>query len=217
MPARERAADRGSRTGARVVRDIGEEIRRARVGAGISQGVVGHAVGLSHATISRLERGLLAGTSVRTLARVCAVVGLEVSVRAYPVASPFRDHAHVEVLRRFRALLHGTIAVASEAPFPRHGDLRTWDALLGAEGARAGVEVETRPRDGQELVRRMTLKRRDGGVDVLILVLPDTRSNRAFIRANDEALRSVFPGNPRVAINGLRSGQLPTEDVLILL
>ena len=35
-------------------------------------------------------------------------------------------------------------------------------------------EGETRPTDIQELARRLALKKRDGGVDRLILVLKDT-------------------------------------------
>jgi hypothetical protein len=38
-------------------------------------------------------------------------------------------------------------------------------------GLRIGVEAETRARDRQELQRRVALKRRDGGVDRVILLL----------------------------------------------
>lgn len=63
---------------------LGEEIRRARVSAGLSQAAVGRAVGLSYSTIGRIERGIAPRASLVALARVAAVVGLAVSVRAYP-------------------------------------------------------------------------------------------------------------------------------------
>jgi hypothetical protein len=63
----------------------------------------------------------------------------------------------------------------------------------------------------------MTLKWRDGGVDSLILVLPDTRSNRAFVRDRAASLNALFPGDANAAIALLRAGDLPEEDVLMLL
>ena len=89
--------------------------------------------------------------------------------------------------------------------------------MLWAGGRRSGVEVETRPRDGQELERRMTLKRRDGGVDSLILMLPDTRSNRAFVRDRAASLGVLFPGDASQATIDLGAGKLPEEDVLMVL
>ena len=217
MPARERAVDRGARAGARLVRDAGEEVRRARIAAGLSQGAIARAMSVSHSTISRLERGAVRNVSVLELARAAAVVGLELTVRAYPVASPLRDHAHAVVEDRFRALFHPSIASRSEAPFPNPGDLRSWDLLLRAGRCRTGVEVETRPRDGQELERRMALKRRDGGVNFLILVLPDTRSNRALVRDRAASLSALFPGDASRAVAELGAGRLPEEDVMMLL
>src|SRR3954454_16871163 len=118
MPARERAVDRGTRSAARLVRDAGEEIRRARIAAGLSQGTIARAMSVSHSTISRLERGAVRNVSVVSLSRAAAVVGLELTVRTYPVASPLRDHAHAVVGHRFRALLHPSTVCRSEAPFP---------------------------------------------------------------------------------------------------
>ena len=199
-----------------MVAEVGEEIRRARVAAGVSQGAVARAAGLTHATVSRLERGVTPNATVLMFARVCAIVGLDLSVRVYPAGSPLRDRAQAVVADRFRALLHESVAVLSEVPFPNAGDMRAWDLLLKARGRRTGVEIETRPRDGQELERRMSLKRRDGSVDSMILVLPDTRSNRAFVRDRTTSLRSLFPGDPKKALLDLRSGVLPNEDVLFL-
>jgi hypothetical protein len=103
-------------------------------------------------------------------------------------------------------------------PFPNAGDLRAWDAIVtGFQPAiRCVVEAETRPSDEQALARRLGIKRRDGQVDRLILLLSDTRHNRAFLRGA-VGLRASFPvGGPR-AMELLHAGAEPGGDAIVLL
>ena len=159
------------------------------------------------------------------LSRALAVVGLELSARAYPAGSPLRDRAHAELLEKLRICLHPSLRWRTEVPFPNQGDLRAWDALIdqpatpaaAASNFGAGVEAETRPRDGQELERRLAIKRRDGGVDQLILLLSDTRSNRALVRERSASLAAAFPMRTRSVVAALQAGRLPDADALILL
>jgi transcriptional regulator with XRE-family HTH domain len=72
---------------------IGDELRRARVGAGLSLRFVGARIGRSPTRVMRIERGLVPEVSVRQLARIGAVVGLDVRTRAYPGGDPVRDIA----------------------------------------------------------------------------------------------------------------------------
>ena len=44
---------------------------------------------------ARLERGVLEHADVMLLARMCAVVGLDLAVRTYPGGQPIRDAAHL--------------------------------------------------------------------------------------------------------------------------
>jgi hypothetical protein len=127
------------------------------------------------------------------LARMCAVVGLELSVKAYPGGDPIRDAAHLELLSDFRALLHPSIDRATEVPLPGPGDSRAWDALMRAIDRRYGVEAETAPRDGQATMRRIALKQRDGEVDGVVLLLRDTAQTRAFLREIEPVVGSTFP------------------------
>ena len=78
--------------------------------------------------------------------------------------------------------------VGYRGPLPFAGDLRAWDALIRGSGWRCGVEAETRPRDLQALERRLALKLRDGAVDMLVLLLLDSRYNRALVRERADAL-----------------------------
>jgi len=64
-----------------------DDIRGARVGAGLSQEDVGEAVGVSHSRISRLERGAIEHPPVDLLAAVCAVVGLELAIGLIPAGT----------------------------------------------------------------------------------------------------------------------------------
>ena len=97
------------------------------------------------------------------------------------------------------------------------GDLRTWDATLRHGALLITIEAEARPRDGRELQRRLALKLRDGGIDRLILLLRDTRSNRAFLREFGALLVPDFPVAGAVALAALRAGAAPTGDAIILL
>ncbi len=74
-----------------------------------------------------------------------------------------------------------------------------------------------RPDDRQALERRLALKQRDGGVDHLLLLLPNTRDNRRFVRANERGLQARFPLAGRRTMELLAEGQAPPGDSLVLL
>jgi len=63
--------------------------------------------------------------------------------------------------------------------------------------AAVAVEAEVRLTDIQALDRRIALKRRDGDIDVVILLIGDTKVNRAVIAAHRSALRPAFPLDAR--------------------
>jgi hypothetical protein len=88
-----------------------------------------------------------------------------------------------------------------------------------ARGAdvRIAVECETKPRDWQELDRRISLKRRDGGVDHVILVLANTRNNRTFVRDHAAAMAASFPLDARSALTALAAGRDPGGSAVVVL
>ena len=101
-------------------------------------------------------------------------------------------------------------------PLPGYGELRTWDAMVLPAGKRVAIEAETRVRDGQELQRRLNVKRRNGRVDRLILLLANTRANRAFL-PDPGSLRDPFPVSGPVALRALERGEDPGGDAIIML
>jgi hypothetical protein len=136
-------------------------------------------------------------------------------VRLYPGGEPIRDKAHVALLARFRKAVGEGWTWAAEVPLPIPGDKRAWDRVLRGDGVVVGVEGETRPTDMQELQRRLALKKRDGGVDRLILVLADTEWCRRLVRLND--LEAAFPVPGRVALKALAEGRDPGGDSIVLI
>jgi transcriptional regulator with XRE-family HTH domain len=217
MAGHEKRDERAQRLMSEVLAAMGRELRTARLGLDLSQTDAGRAIGVSTSAWSRMERGAVPNLALLELGRALAVVGLDLSVRAYPGGRPLRDDAHLTLLARLHGRLGAGPRWRTEVPMRVAGDLRAWDALIVVSAIRIGVEAETRARDAQELQRRLALKQRDGDVDHLILLLADTRHNRAFVRACGEGFRSAFPVEGRVALQRLAVPADPGGSAIVLL
>lgn len=217
MGSRERPVDVGAARAREILARLPAEARVLRHASGLSQASIAGELGLSRSQYSRIERGLSNDLSIATICRVFAVLGHEVSVKTYPNGDPIRDSAHAALLERLHRICHRSLRWRTEVPFPYPGDLRAWDATIGAVSFHAGVEAETRFRDQQALDRRLSRKERDGGLDLLILLLLDSRSNRAAIRDHAEWVKSRFPIPGRQALQALAAGVTPGGNSLIVL
>ena len=216
MVAREDPADRGRRRCREAVRRAATDGRLARVGAGLSQGDVGRAIGASHARVGRFERGEVEYPGLEFLGAYCAAVGLELTLRAYPAWDPIRDAGQSRLLERFRRRIHASLGWATEVPLPLLGDLRAWDALIRGRTWRIGVEGETVLNDAQAVERRLALKRRDGAVDHVILLLADTARNRRALAAAPAAFVGL-PLRTREVLAALRDGRDPGQSGIVVL
>lgn len=194
----------------------GAQLRQARLAASLTLTAVGRRVGLSAATVSRIERGLVPDLGILQLSQLFAVVGLDLWLRSFPVASPLRDAAHLALLERLRVRIRG-FRWDTEVPIDRPGDLRAWDAVLRGAGMRIAIEAETRPRDIQELDRRIQLKLRDSLVDRVILLVAATRSNRPVVRELRAALAASYPVPGLRALADLEAGRDPGGNSIIVL
>jgi transcriptional regulator with XRE-family HTH domain len=215
----ERLIDVASRRARTIVRSLGEELHNARLDRGLSQLCVGKAAGVSQARVSRIERGDLEAVSLRDMARLLSVVGLELSARAYASGRPVRDEAHRVLLEKLRAGSASTLRWRFETPIPLLGDQRAWDATISsADRWRVAVEAETRLRDIQALQRRVALKQRDDpSVQCVVLLVAGTRSNRDLLRDHLEALREQFPATQPQVLRTLSEGRSPGENGIVLL
>ena len=217
MGSRERAIDIGAARAREVLARLPAEARSARLNSGLGQATLASALGMSIAQYSRIERGLSPDLSIATAVRLFAVLGFDLAIRAYPSGDAIRDAGHVALLERLRVRCHPSITWRTEVPFPLAGDLRAWDATAVCPAFRAGFEAETRIRDVQALDRRLALKERDGGMDRLILLVLDSRANRAALRTGGSQLRLRFPISGARALELLAAGADPGGNALILL
>lgn len=217
MAGHQKRITRAEQQALQALTELGRELRLARLNHDLSQSAAAAAAGCSHATWSRIERGMAPGIDVIDLARALSVVGLDLRVRAYPGGAPLRDEAHVRLLARLRAVIHASARWLTEVPLPNPGDRRAWDALIALTEVRIGIEAETRARDAQELQRRLNAKQRDGGVDHVILLLADTRHDRAFLRSAGAGFLTGFPVDGRTALRRLAAGRDPGGNAIVLL
>jgi hypothetical protein len=202
------------------MRRLGEEHRMARLGAGLSLRDAAASSAASHQQLLRFERGELDRLPITELGAWCAVVGLDLALRAYPAGDPIRDRAQLALLDRLRARIHAELRWRTEVPLPGDGDLRAWDAEIRGRRPqpwRARIEAETNVTDGQALERRLTLKDRDDPDGHLILLLSDTRANRTAIRALRDGLRELLPLGTREILTALSAGRDPGGSGIVIL
>jgi transcriptional regulator with XRE-family HTH domain len=218
MASKERAADRGTQSTMRALASTGAEIKMARLASGSSLRDVGRAVGLSYSQVGRIERAAHPNVSLLHLVRIAGVVGLDLSIRAYPGARPIRDVAHIALLARFQERLHADLRLRIEVPLRIEGDKRAWDAVVLDRGSdRVAVEAETRISDFQALARRIALKQRDDSVDRVILLVAATRTNRNAVRAAGPLIGEAFALDARATLAELREGRLPLRSAVVFL
>jgi transcriptional regulator with XRE-family HTH domain len=216
MATRQRRATRGALRARYLLRTLGEELRHARLEAGLSQSDVGRTVGVSGTHVGRLERGEVQGASVDIIARLCAVLGMRLGVGTYPEASPLRDEGSARLLARFQRDLPTTIRLRTEVSLRAAGELRAWDAELAADPGTCKLEAETALHDLQSQVRKITRKQADDDVDVVILLVAETKRNRRVLGEFRELLRERFPLDTREVMACLKSGRLPPRSGIVI-
>jgi len=212
-----RRRDRARSRSAGVRRRLGDEIRSARLGLGISIATAAAAVGLSDSVFARIERGESSSVTVEQLCLACAAVGLRFSGSAYPDAPGVRDAGHTRLLQRFREQLPPGTPWRTEVGMPIAGDLRAWDAAAELMRRIVAIEAEMRVVNAQAVDRRVSLKRRDSGIETVILLVADTKANRATLASDREALRASFPLDSRQFLAAIRNGLPPSSSGVLLL
>lgn len=202
--------------GRRQRQRAGEELRRARLAAGLSQRALGGIIGLSHSAVGRLERGELQRVTVERIAVTAAALGLDLRIGLFPSGSPVRDAAHLALIERLRQRVGPGLRWRTEVPVPLPGDLRSADVVIDGPSVDEMVEAETRLEDLQALERRVRIKQRDLQARRVILLVADTRHNRSVVAAHPE-LAERFPVTMRACLAALRAGRDPGGDSIVLL
>jgi transcriptional regulator with XRE-family HTH domain len=217
MATRETRRERGRRQGEAVARRLASEFRTARQLSGLSQLAAAELAGWTQSEISRFERDRFTGVALPRLCQLAAVLGFDVSVRLHPAGDAVRDKGHQAAVGRLLEHVSPVYRRAREVAFPNPGDRRSWDLLLRLDRQLIGLEVETRIRDIQALVRRIRERERDGGVHEIVLVLSDTAHNRLLVGQLREALGQRYTSSPRQILSALRAGRpVPGSGVVLV-
>lgn len=197
--------------------DLGREFHEARLGAGLSLDLIGDAAGISRWQVARVERGTCRGVSLSVLNRMTVANGQRLTIQMYPADDPIRDAAHARLLDRLRTRLPASMRWRPEVPLPGAG-LRAWDAWVEAAHDRTAIEAETRIHDGQELERRLARKRRDDPrVHRVVVLIADTRANRAALALLREGLRTTYLLDTREILAAFAAGRHPAESGIVIL
>ena len=196
---------------------VGNDLKDARLEHNIAQRVVSAAAGIPQSWYSLMERGLASSVTLEDLAVACQVVGLDLALKTYPSGLRIRDAGSIKLLAGLRTVLPDSARWQTEVPIDIPGDQRSWDAVIGLDAIRIGVEAETRLRDIQAVERRVNLKKRDGDVARVILLVRASRSNLTVVRTIGDALRANFPVDSKSALAALRAGRDLGGDALVLL
>jgi transcriptional regulator with XRE-family HTH domain len=216
MGTRDRPIDRARRLARSSAFAFGNELRLARIGANLSQQTLGDLAGKSRTKVGRIEHGDVKST-LEDLWALSVPLGLEFSGRFYPAGDPVRDKGQRALLERLQARINPALRWRTEVPFPNHGDLRAWDAVISGTTWSCAVEAETRLADLQALDRKLAIKQRDGLIDLLVLLVADTRHNRAVLRTGQEALSGRLPIDPGTILTALIEGREPPGSGILVL
>ena len=174
-------------------------------------------VGCSRQLIGAIESGQLEDIGCIQLARIGAVVGLDVPIRAFPAGSALRDAAQLRLLERFRVIVGDGWIWRTEVPVSANPlDRRAVDAVLVRAPHRVGVEAVTRILDAQAQTRPILLKQEVAGLHRMVLLLADTRHNRVALTDGAQTLNPAFPLPQRSMMRELKAGRLPAANGIVL-
>lgn len=219
MATSDRSFDRAQRRARRLLISFANEVRDARIMAGLSQAAVAAAARMSAPKISRVEAARLTSLSLVDATVIADVVGLDLAARAYPGRKPTRDSAHGKKLQGFLAEAGPPLRWRTEALVrPRKGvpEQRSWDALLALGSEETAVDLELRLYDVQAQMRRLLLKWRDSGVPRLLLLVADTRANRRVLRESPGYFTELPRLSTRRVLEQLRAGRLPPSGLILI-
>ena len=202
---RRRARDRAVTQATR----IGREIRTARGIVGFSVAAACTRAGIADSTWRRIERGA-PGASVATLCAMTDAVGLDFVAQVFPGRGPqLRDTGQMELAQVIAAMASPAWTANLEVPAGDHGG--AIDLVLWGSGEIVAVEIERLMLDAQAQLRRLVLKRdwltaRHSRPVRLVVIVEDTRRNRAALAPHLSLLRTTFPAGSREVYGALRSG-----------
>ena len=217
---RARPTDLGRQRARWLVGRYGQELRIARMTAGLTQSRLARLAGLSQPQVSRAERGA-GGLSLDQRCRLAAAVGHELAWRLYPVSSVrLRDSGQLDLARAIVAAAHPSWHAELEVPIAP-GDLRAADMVLEGRVELLHIEIERVLVDVQEQLRAGKLKRqalaeRHQRPVRFVLAIADTQTNRSRIASIPELTQRALPVSSRRCWSAIRTGEPIGDDGILI-
>ncbi len=200
-----------------LLRDLGRELRVARISRGLRQTDVARRLGASPATICRVEQGSVRTLTLDRLQRHAGAVGLKASIKMYPAARHILDQPQLDLLATFRTRIHVSWSFSTEVVMPIPGDLRAADCRFERPGCICIGEAYTRLSDFQAQTRAALAKKRDLGATRLYLIVRGSTTNRRALSAAGRVVDATFPLGTRTVLRALAHGRDPGADGIVLL
>lgn len=198
---------------------IGTDIDTSRCALAMTIGDVARRAHVAPSTVVRVIHGD-GGAHLDTVCAVAAAVGLSVGAKVFPSAQPsLRDTGQLRLAeflvgqgdQRLRAALELPVGDA----FGRAADL----VFFGADEI-IHAEIERRLPDFQAPYRAATVKRdalqaKHSRPVRLVLVIEDTRRNRALVAPHGALIRGALPATSSDILRALRNGTPLGHDGLL--
>jgi len=196
---------------------IGQEVTLARTNHALTIRAAARLAGVAPATQQRVEAGDPV-VGIVTVCRVAAPLGLKVWGKAFPASAPsLRDTGQLRIAQHLRKVASPALRVDLEHGL---GNGRAIDAvMLGVDEIIAG-EIERLLADLQAQYRVADAKRIELAAlhrrpVRLVLVVEDTRRNRAVAREHAGLVRSMLPASSREIMRAIRTGEPLGRDGLV--
>jgi len=213
---------------------LGRAFRAVRIRKGWRQADVASIAGVSQQTVSRIERGRIAGGPQGTLRRVAESLGIRLTVEARWEGAELdrllagrHSAMHEAVARRFKAMPDW--ALSPEVTFSIFGKRGVIDILCWHAASRTllVIELKTELVDVQETVGTLDRKVRlatkvaadRGWVPVAVacwLLVADGGTNRRRVQAHRTMLRNALPADGRTITGWLRDPRGPIRALSFL-
>jgi transcriptional regulator with XRE-family HTH domain len=202
-------------------RRFGEELRVARLSAGLTQATVARLARTSQTHVSRAERGQ-GDLSLRQRCRLAAAVGHELGWSLFPVATVrLRDSGQLAIAQAISTAASPRWTVRLEEPVSDRGAraadmlLVGTDELIHIEIERSLVDLQAQLRAGQ--LKRQSIADRSDRPVRFVLAVPDTARNRRHLAEVDELVRRSLPLRSKALWAGIRQGRPVGDDGVLVL
>jgi len=195
-----------------LLRAIGDELRRLREDAGLSQAAVARAAGISPAWVSEIEAAL-ADPSLEVLLRLGTVLGADLSLRYFPQTGPLiRDRLQLPMSEGLLSVLSPRWSAAPEVAVyrPVRGVIDL--VLTDRDGPdTVATELQSQLRRVEQQIRWSQEKA--GALGALpeqerrrvgrLLVVRNTHAIREVMRAAEATMRAAYPARTQDAAAAL--------------